>query len=583
MLQPGDSIERYTVDAAIGSGAMGTVYRVTHTTLGVPMALKVLHGSRAQADRLVAEGRVQASLRHPGIVSVADLLDLDGTPALVMELVDGLPLDAWVRAERPDLDRRIRVFRLLVEAVAHAHDKGVVHRDLKPGNVLVDREGERPRITDFGVAALLGDGLNPKAAGSPAYMAPEQFRPGARVDVRADLWSLGVVLYELCCDQRPFAGADLPALQQAMSSGDYVRPSGLRSDLPAGAVAVVEACLSPDPAARPASCAALLELLDVDRPTEADPVETWEGATFEVDDRSEPPEGGALAPRPQSALVAPSDSENLWAASRAAVRPALAVAGVAAAFQFLKLLAGATLASVALSAAGNAAAVGAMIWGITLATQLYTQRTAAAEPVVVQPGSLRDRWRQVPRGLRIFVGAGAPFGGMMALFGTGALLLKGTSLSVGALLALTVGTGALGGVLFGAAMAVALGLQQVWGHSDGGARAGTRMSCEQQFSAVIGGDPDEVYAEAEQLVAGLGIARVLEADPERRSLAVVTRLTQSEGGSVVDVRVERDGAVTVAKVASRPALPTQLVDGGSNKRIVDGIVDGLLERFPVEL
>ena len=240
MLRPGDQIERYTVDEAIGSGAMGTVYRVSHNTLGVPMALKVLHATQADSGKLIAEGRLQARLRHPGIVSVADLLDLDGAPALVMELVDGLPLDAWVQENRPDPDARLRVFRLLVEAVGFAHRKGVVHRDLKPGNVLVEREGERPRITDFGIAAVLGD--RTKAAGSPAYMAPEQFRASARVDVRADIWSLGVVLYELCCDQRPFSSADHQALQQAMASGDYIRPAGLRSDLSAATCAAIEAC-----------------------------------------------------------------------------------------------------------------------------------------------------------------------------------------------------------------------------------------------------------------------------------------------------------------------------------------------------
>jgi serine/threonine protein kinase len=139
MLEPGQTHDRYSVEAMIGRGGMAVVYRVRHTSLGSHHALKVLTlGGPGVRERLMQEGRLQAQLRHPNIVAVTDVLEVGGNPALVLELVDGPTLDGWLDANpRPPLDIAEAMFRGVVNAVHAAHARGLVHRDLKPANVLL--------------------------------------------------------------------------------------------------------------------------------------------------------------------------------------------------------------------------------------------------------------------------------------------------------------------------------------------------------------------------------------------------------------------------------------------------------------
>ncbi|HEY3803578.1 MAG TPA: serine/threonine-protein kinase [Kofleriaceae bacterium] len=209
-------LDTYVVEAELGSGAMGSVYRARHVRLPRHVALKVMHDHLVPEPALLArfyrEAKAAASLQHPNVVSVLDVGETaEHKHVMVMELVDGTSLgelmDAGVAA-----DRVVPIVLQILAGLEHAHDAGLVHRDLKPDNVLVDREGVA-RIADFGIATLLhpdepldrltGTGV---IVGTPLYMSPEQAR-AEPVDHRADLYALGIILYELLAGTSPFEGS----------------------------------------------------------------------------------------------------------------------------------------------------------------------------------------------------------------------------------------------------------------------------------------------------------------------------------------------------------------------------------------
>lgn len=229
----GRNIDRYVVEKLLGRGAMAAVYRVRHRTLNTLHALKVLTlaGDRVR-ERLVQEGQVQAQLRHPNVLSVTDVLDVDGAPGLLMEFIDGPTLEDYAAAHKPNIEQAEALFRGVLLGVAEAHSIGLVHRDLKPANVLVanSSRGPVPKVADFGLAKLLADeesggGMHRTRSGStmgtPAYMAPEQIRDAKHVDHRADIFSLGAILYELIAGRRPFDGEDILAVFNAVATGTY--------------------------------------------------------------------------------------------------------------------------------------------------------------------------------------------------------------------------------------------------------------------------------------------------------------------------------------------------------------------------
>lgn len=269
MLTPGQVVDRYTVEAHLGSGGVAQVYRVRHNILGGLYALKVLDvGGSGIVQRLHREGRLQATLRHPGIVAVHDLLEVDGLPALVLDYVSGPTLEDLL-AEGPLPAHQIdHLVRQVAEALAHAHDQGVVHRDLRPSNILVEGEPDawRVRVTDFGLAKALLEGTSPNltqadtVVGSPQYMAPEQMRDARHVDRRADVYSLGCILYELLCGRPPFAMSELVSLYDDAKEGRRRQPTGC--DLSEPYATVIDGALHPDPAARLPHMAAFLELLE---------------------------------------------------------------------------------------------------------------------------------------------------------------------------------------------------------------------------------------------------------------------------------------------------------------------------------
>lgn len=250
-LLPGMVVDRYEVEACVGQGGMAQVYRVRHRNLRSSHALKVVRPTvRLGQERLLQEGRLQAQLRHPNLVAATDLLELgEGTVGLVLEYVAGPTLRHWLTH---DGDLRgstwLNVFRSIVRGVRCAHLSGVVHCDLKPANVLMHRTegGWVPKITDFGIAKVLGMGDEAEVAvGTPGFMAPEQLRDPAGVDERADLYSLGCLLYLMLTGRMP--------------DDHTLRWLGT---LPSRLATVIGELLEVDPDDRIQSCQDLLEALD---------------------------------------------------------------------------------------------------------------------------------------------------------------------------------------------------------------------------------------------------------------------------------------------------------------------------------
>jgi len=242
LLSPGDTIDRYSVEAVIGSGGTAVVYRVRHKTLGTKHALKVLSiTSEVIRERMLTEGRVQATLQHVNVVEVTDVLDVDDAPGLLMEYVEGPSLDKALEKYRINRESAETLFLGIAAAVSQAHEHGLVHRDLKPANVLLARtsDGFVPKVTDFGLAKVLeeargtneGHTRSGVALGTPAYMAPEQVRDARSVDRRADVFALGCLLYELMTGRRVFPGEDTIAIYNQILDGRYVPPRHFVPDL----------------------------------------------------------------------------------------------------------------------------------------------------------------------------------------------------------------------------------------------------------------------------------------------------------------------------------------------------------------
>ena len=263
------------MEREIGRGGLAVVYAARDTETQQAVALKVLDSTDPEARlRLLREGRVLSRLSHPNLVGLHHVVDVDGAPALVMELVDGGALDTWHEQRRDATFTEVEaVFRKVCQAVSFAHVHGIIHRDIKPANILLTKEGE-PKVGDFGIAKLLDqtDGTEHGAVlGTVGYMSPEQMRDTARVDARSDVWSLGCLLYKLLTHRLPFEGADILSIHQQAVSGDWERPAGV----PARCIDAIEAALQPELDQRAQSVEALLALLDGDeRPADN---ATWHG------------------------------------------------------------------------------------------------------------------------------------------------------------------------------------------------------------------------------------------------------------------------------------------------------------------
>lgn len=271
---PGDLLgEKYRVDQIIGVGAMGVILSATHLELGKRVAIKFLATNEADhAERLVREARALAQLRSEHAARVLDVGEAaDGSRFLVLELLEGCDLSALLAARGPlPVDLVAAYVIQACEAVAEAHSLGIVHRDLKPTNLFLARSlagTQVLKVLDFGIAkssteepsqVLTNDGT---VVGSPAYMSPEQMQSPKDVTPRSDVWSLGVVLYELLTNRLPFEHESFPGLCLAIALEAPRSLAEDRPDLPPGIVAIVNRCLEKNPEARFASAGDLATAL----------------------------------------------------------------------------------------------------------------------------------------------------------------------------------------------------------------------------------------------------------------------------------------------------------------------------------
>ena len=269
-LVAGTRLGPYEIQAAIGAGGMGEVYRARDPRLDRMVALKVLPGDFAndpeRRERFEREARAASRLSHPHICTIHDIGEQDGQPYLVMELLKGHTLRELMKGGRLPTPDVLRIGAEVADALVAAHADGIVHRDITPANIFVTEHGEA-KVLDFGLAKLLNadrrsalasevstrvasdlTGLG-TALGTLAYMSPEQAL-GRRSDAETDVFSLGVVLYEMACGSRPFNGETIGAVTDEILHKDPLPP--LRSDagLPAGFAALLDECLRKDPRQR---------------------------------------------------------------------------------------------------------------------------------------------------------------------------------------------------------------------------------------------------------------------------------------------------------------------------------------------
>jgi TolB-like protein len=261
-LAPGTKLGPYEIQAPLGAGGMGEVYRATDTKLGRDVALKVLPREMAhdpeRLGRFRREAKVLAQLDHPNIVTIHSVEECDGIHFLTMQLVEGVTLDRLIPQGGLPFEQILEIASTLGDALAAAHERGIVHRDLKPANVMVSNEG-RVKVLDFGLAKDVrapnpGDATMTSAShtqlgvvmGTPAYMSPEQ-TSGRPLDHRTDIFSMGVLLHEMATGRRPFEGTSSAELVSAILRDTPPSVTDLRPDLPRDLARIVRRCLEKDP------------------------------------------------------------------------------------------------------------------------------------------------------------------------------------------------------------------------------------------------------------------------------------------------------------------------------------------------
>ncbi len=262
-LGPGSKLGRFEISGSLGEGAMGLVFLAHDPSIERPVALKTLRAAVAGGEygqeiesRFLKEAKLAGRLQHPNIVTIYEVGQDQGVYFIAMEYVDGKSLTRFV-ASHPDfsLADRAEVVRQVAFALQHAHERGVLHRDIKPGNILLTR-ARGVKVADFGIGKLLTGSADltrtGQMIGSPAYMSPEQIR-GEKLDGRSDFFSLGVVFYELLTGSRPFPGDSITTLVYQILHTEPRDPLSLRADLPPSTREVFARLLAKAPEKRPAN------------------------------------------------------------------------------------------------------------------------------------------------------------------------------------------------------------------------------------------------------------------------------------------------------------------------------------------
>ncbi len=269
----GRRIGNFEVQRKLGSGGMGTVYLAKDLRLQRAVALKVLNAKfkdhRQYLERFLREATLAASVRHSGVAMIFEVGEHEGNPFIAMELLEGANLHDYLR-QNPQLpiDQILHISKQILAALAAAHNKGVLHRDIKPGNIWLEEiESKHPvvKLLDFGLARLelVEDGLTKtgEVLGTPAYMSPEQFS-GTGVDRRTDLYAVGCVMYQMITGRTPHAGKSTMQLIQAIALEKPLPINRFRKDVPRTLSRLIERLLSPDANDRPSDCKEVIVLLD---------------------------------------------------------------------------------------------------------------------------------------------------------------------------------------------------------------------------------------------------------------------------------------------------------------------------------
>lgn len=267
-LSIGETVDRYHVRMRLGAGGMATVYWVQHTTLQSNHALKILHlPFPALRDRLVLEGRAQAAIRHPNLLAVTDVIQVHGSPALVMEFIAGPSLRTLLEKYQPNQGDACLLFTHILKGVNAAHQKGYIHRDLKPENILLAKHDGTitPKVADFGLVKLLGrqDGISQtktgQMMGTPAYMSPEQFSDASSVTEQSDIFSLGAIAYELLTGNQPFKGQTVSEIMMAVMTCQYKELQEYDEKIPKEYSEIIARALHLEPENRFASLVEFIE------------------------------------------------------------------------------------------------------------------------------------------------------------------------------------------------------------------------------------------------------------------------------------------------------------------------------------
>lgn len=285
------TLGRYRIEGRLGEGAMADVYRAHDPDIGRTVAVKLLKPQYARdaelGARFLREARAAGALSHAHIATIYDVGEVDGVAYIAMELVDGRPLDELLHAQgRMPYERVLMLARQLADALGYAHRAGIVHRDVKPSNILVSADGTTAKLLDFGVArvgdpdpASLARTQVGQLVGTPRYMSPEQAL-GLAVDHRSDLFSLGVVLYEMVTGKVAFPGTGLATLAIQIAQ-EKVAPIGeSAADCPPGLRAIIDRLLAKKPEQRFADGAALAAALDREIAAEREPVSMRRGVSL---------------------------------------------------------------------------------------------------------------------------------------------------------------------------------------------------------------------------------------------------------------------------------------------------------------